>query len=111
MSKEKEYTFWESRGVNDPRSPHKIQVKESELTSSQKELLLGNVIHEFNNLPEELQMKFMHKVIEGIDEMLERTMHKELGFSSIEEATGLNNARPLEDLMDSEEFLNMPGDE
>ncbi len=57
---EKEYVFTMSRGIDDSRP---IRVKEHELTQPQKDLLLGEVIWLYQNLPLELQNKFNEKII------------------------------------------------
>lgn len=39
-----------------------VQVKESELTKPQKDLLVGEVIKQYNNLPNELKTKFLSSI-------------------------------------------------
>lgn len=103
MSKEKEYIFWEGRGMADPRCPHKIIVKESELTQAQRALLYGDLVNKFNNLPNELQYKFINDFLKEFMNIMENRMLEELAQEALD--------NQLQDLMDSEEFLNMPGDE
>lgn len=64
MEKEKEYTFSQHLMGGEP--PYIITVKESELTKPQKDLLLGEVIHLFNNLPDELKDKFLNNAFNVI---------------------------------------------
>jgi hypothetical protein len=55
MADEKEYAFTIMRGIEDQRV---LRVKESELTTQQKDLLLGEVVYLYKNLPDELKNKF-----------------------------------------------------
>lgn len=57
---EKEYTFYET---NHPLETREVKVKESELKDVQKNLLLGSLIKDFNNLPNELQIRFIELII------------------------------------------------
>ncbi len=64
---EKEYSFIvESTGKNDIRNigngMAKLIVKESKLVQWQKDLLLGEAIKAYDNLTDELQMKFIQEI-------------------------------------------------
>ena len=63
---EKEYVFNEHQHGSKP--PRIIRVKESELTKPQKDLLLGEVIKRFNDLPDELKDKFMTGMFDSVQE-------------------------------------------
>ena len=57
---EKIYHFTESRGIDNQKQ---IFVKESELSKSQKELLLGEAIHRFKDLMPELKEQFLSYIL------------------------------------------------
>lgn len=40
-----------------------VELKETELTKKHKELILGNLINEFNKAPREVQMQFLQLVV------------------------------------------------
>ncbi len=63
---EKEYTF--SKNLMGGEPPYVFTVKESDLTQPQKNLLLGEIINSFNNLPEELKDKFMYSMFGSLRE-------------------------------------------
>lgn len=67
--KEKEYKFVISKSINDQE---RIIVKESDLTEPQKNLLLGEVVKLFSDLPEELQNKFVTKIFEAMKDAKNR---------------------------------------
>lgn len=60
---EKIYTFTESKGIGKETV---IRVKESELTHPQKQLLLGEAIKRFNDLPPDLQDKFFQYLMDEL---------------------------------------------
>lgn len=57
---EKTYKFDEHKGVNNVIT---IEVKESELTHAQKQLIVGQFIIDFNNLPEDCITMFMQELM------------------------------------------------
>lgn len=61
---EKTYKFVEHSGANLP--PRTFEVKEADLTSTQRNLLLGEVIKLFNDLPEREQYRFMQQALDSI---------------------------------------------
>ena len=65
-TEEKEYRFEERRSGS--MATHIVRVKESELTKPQKDLLLGEVIKRFNDLPDELKDKFMTGMFDSVQE-------------------------------------------
>jgi len=77
--KEREYYFNESFGLIGTKS---YTVKESELTKPQKELLIGRIIKEFNNLPEDVKMDFLHRVLKKWTNVYEDRLLSEIGFRS-----------------------------
>ena len=75
---EKQYTFLEySSGQEDPVE---IIVKESQLTASQKELLLGEIIQHFNSLPEKLKQRFISHLTQEMVDRMNLKVYKELGY-------------------------------
>lgn len=61
---EKEYKFIECSG---PGKEKHFIVKESDLSQQQKDLLLGDLIHQFNNLPDILKHKALHAFVEALE--------------------------------------------
>ena len=60
---EKIYHFTQSRGID---NQIQISVKESELTKQQKDLLFAEVVMRYNDLPSELQYKFIKECIVSV---------------------------------------------
>lgn len=65
MKAEKEYTFTKSYSADKIEI---VTVKESELSTEQKELLLGELIRKYNDMPSIIQARFMWRMLgEAID--------------------------------------------
>lgn len=69
----KKYRFNISHGVGDCHSYWK---DENELTQNEKELLFGEAIHRFNELPDELKIKFFEKAFVLNDSDINRKREK-----------------------------------
>ena len=60
------YVF--TKHENGEDAPEFIYKDEHELTELDKKLMLGNAVHEFNKLPDDIKYKFLHMIIDSLYE-------------------------------------------
>ena len=56
----KTYTFWKS--TDGSKEPERYEVKEEDLTQQEKDLLVGTLLNDFDNLPRELQDRVAERI-------------------------------------------------